>query len=87
MSILISVYNEEGCCVKHDHDHGEDSMTRKTLKQTLEETLELENQLLRTYAITAEAIHEDHELKTRLHNMAEGNAKRVNQIEYELEKL
>jgi len=87
MSILISISNMEGWFVKHDHDHGEDSMTRKTLKQTLEETLELENQLLRTYAITAEAIHEDHELKTRLHNMAEGNAKRVNQIEYELDKL
>jgi hypothetical protein len=73
--------------MKHDHDHGEDSITQKTLKQTLERSLELENQLLRTYAITAEAVQDDHELKSRLHNMAEGNAKRVNQIEYELEKL
>jgi hypothetical protein len=62
-------------------------MTRKQLKQTLEETLELENQLLRTYAITAEAVQDDQVLKSRLHNMAEGNAKRVNQIEEELEKL
>lgn len=73
--------------MKHDHDHGEDTMNRKQLKQTLEETLELENQLLRTYAITAEAVQDDKELKSRLHNMAEGNAKRVNQIEDELEKL
>lgn len=73
--------------MKHDHDHGEDSINQKTLKETLERSLELENQLLRTYAITAEAIQDDHELKSRLHNMAEGNAKRVNQIEYELEKL
>jgi hypothetical protein len=62
-------------------------MTQKTLKETLERSLELENQLLRTYAITAEAVHDNHELKNRLHNMAEGNAKRVNQIENELEKL
>lgn len=73
--------------MKHDRDHGEDSIDQKALKETLEESLELENRLLRTYAITAEAVQGDRELKVRLHNMAEGNAKRANQIEHELDKL
>ncbi|UII54205.1 hypothetical protein LS684_10900 [Cytobacillus spongiae] len=71
---------------EHDFDHGEDQLAGSDLKDHLQETLRLENQLLQTYAITAQSVA-DEELQTRLHNMAEGNAKRVKQLEYELSKL
>jgi hypothetical protein len=44
----------------------------------------VEEDLMRTYLITAERIHDDDELKERLENFAEGNAKRTKQLMDEL---
>lgn len=73
--------------MSHDYDHGEDRINEKDLKSILSHTLEMENALLRTYAIAAEGVQNDRELQDRLHNLAEGNAKRIGQLEYEIEKL
>ncbi|WP_426452164.1 hypothetical protein ACP26L_08935 [Paenibacillus sp. S-38] len=54
------------------------------LKQVLTEALEQENELLRTYVIASERIEDNEELKVRLQNFAEGNAKRSRQLIEEL---
>ncbi|MCZ8518186.1 MULTISPECIES: hypothetical protein [Paenibacillus] len=54
------------------------------LKQVLTEALEQENELLRTYVIASERIQDNEELKERLQNFAEGNAKRSRQLIEEL---
>jgi rubrerythrin len=57
---------------------------KETLEEILEDSIELEENLMRTYLITAERIHDDDELKDRLENFAEGNAKRTKQLIDEL---
>lgn len=57
---------------------------KETLEEILEDSIELEENLMRTYLITAERIHDDYELKDRLENFAEGNAKRTKQLIDEL---
>lgn len=42
---------------------------------------------MRTYLIAADNIHDDDELKNRLENFAEGNAKRTDQLIEELKEL
>jgi rubrerythrin len=59
---------------------------QENLKEVLENSLETEEDLMRTYLITAERIHDDAELKERLENFAEGNAKRTKQLIDELDK-
>ncbi|AFC28646.1 hypothetical protein PM3016_1734 [Paenibacillus mucilaginosus 3016] len=54
------------------------------LKQVLTEALEQENELLRTYVIASERIEDNEELRVRLQNFAEGNAKRSRQLIEEL---
>ncbi|WP_413302671.1 hypothetical protein AA0X95_24460 [Bacillus sp. 1P10SD] len=54
------------------------------LEQVLEHSIEVEEDLMRSYLITAERIHDDDELKERLENFAEGNAKRTKQLIDEL---
>jgi rubrerythrin len=54
------------------------------LGEILEHSIEVEEDLMRTYLITAERIHDDDELKERLENFAEGNAKRTKQLMDEL---
>lgn len=56
----------------------------QSIKEVLETTLEMEEDLMRTYLITAERVHGDEELKERLQNFAEGNAKRTMQLMDEL---
>lgn len=56
----------------------------QSIKEVLEKSLELEEDLMRTYLITAERVHGDEELKERLQNFAEGNAKRTKQLMDEL---
>ncbi|WP_226087007.1 hypothetical protein [Mesobacillus sp. S13] len=55
-----------------------------SIEEVLENSLEIEEDLMRTYLITAERIHDDPELKDRLENFAEGNAKRTKQLLDEL---
>jgi hypothetical protein len=57
---------------------------KETVAEILEDSIELEENLMRTYLITAERIHDDDELKDRLENFAEGNAKRTKQLIDEL---
>lgn len=57
------------------------------LKQVLQSALDMENELLRTYVITAERIHGNDELKERLQNFSEGNAKRTRQLIDEISML
>jgi hypothetical protein len=59
---------------------------KEILKDVLEDSIEMEENLMRTYLITAERIHDDDELKERLENFAEGNAKRTKQLIDELNK-
>ncbi|MBO9128566.1 hypothetical protein J7Q84_02495 [Bacillus sp. 165] len=58
-----------------------------SLKDVLQLSLEREEEMMRTYLITAERIHEQPELKERLQNFAEGNAKRSRQLIDELKNL
>ncbi|UJF33842.1 hypothetical protein [Paenibacillus hexagrammi] len=62
-------------------------MDAAALKEVLEKTLETETELLRTYTITSERVHGNEQLKDRLQNFAEGNAKRSRQLLDELKQL
>jgi len=67
--------------VDYDRDHDrEDQLTQEKLKNLLEKSLEKENELMRTYLIAAERIHDNDDLKNRLENFSEGNAKRAQQL-------
>jgi rubrerythrin len=66
--------------------HSRDGHKKETIEAVLENSLEIEEDLMRTYLITAERIHDDDELKDRLQNFAEGNAKRTKQLIDELNK-
>lgn len=57
---------------------------KEKLVEILKNSIEIEEDLMRTYLITAERIHDDDELKERLENFAEGNAKRTKQLIDEL---
>ncbi|MEH7110532.1 hypothetical protein [Bacillus sp. JJ1764] len=57
---------------------------KEKLEEVLEHSLEIEEDLMRTYLITAERVHDDDDLKERLENFAEGNAKRSKQLMDEL---
>jgi rubrerythrin len=63
---------------------GKKEEEKNTLEEILEHSIEVEEDLMRTYLITAERIHDDDELKERLENFAEGNAKRTKQLLDEL---
>ena len=65
-------------------DNGKNKEDKDKLEQVLEHSIEVEEELMRTYLITAERIHDDDELKERLENFAEGNAKRTKQLIDEL---
>jgi rubrerythrin len=60
---------------------------KENLEEILESSIEIEEDLMRTYLITAERIHDDDELKNRLENFAEGNAKRTKQLIDEVKEL
>ncbi|MEH7387582.1 hypothetical protein V7147_19580 [Bacillus sp. JJ1521] len=69
-----------------DHDR-EDALTDDALKEILETAYKAESELMRRYLITSERVHHDDELKDRLANFAEGNAKRTKQLQNEIERL
>ena len=54
------------------------------IEETLKNSIEIEEDLMRTYLITSERIHDDDGLKERLENFAQGNAKRTKQLLDEL---
>ncbi|MEH7114128.1 hypothetical protein V7124_17340 [Neobacillus niacini] len=63
---------------------GKNEEEKNNLEEILENSIKTEEDLMRTYLITAERIHDDDELKERLENFAEGNAKRTKQLIDEL---
>jgi rubrerythrin len=65
---------------------GKSEDEKKSIEDILENSIEIEEDLMRTYLITAERIHNDDELKERLENFAEGNAKRTKQLIDELKE-
>jgi rubrerythrin len=65
-------------------DRNKNQEEKKTIEEVIENSIEIEEDLMRTYLITAERIHDDDELKERLENFAEGNAKRTKQLLDEL---
>jgi rubrerythrin len=67
-------------------DRNKHQKDKKTIEEVIENSIEIEEDLMRTYLITAERIHDDDELKDRLENFAEGNAKRTKQLLDELDK-
>lgn len=62
------------------------SSNNENLEMMLEHSIEVEEDLMRNYLITAERIHDDEQLKERLENFAQGNAKRTKQLIDELKK-
>jgi len=64
--------------------NGKNKEEKDKLEEILKTSIEIEEDLMRTYLITAERIHDDDELKGRLENFAEGNAKRTKQLIDEL---
>lgn len=74
--------------VDYDRDNDrEDFLDNSSLKQFLVESLTHEKELMKKYLITAERIHNNDELKNRLQNLSEGNAKRSKQLEDDLNGL
>lgn len=78
--------------MNHEKDYdrdldSEDMLSENSLKAILETAYEAESELMRRYLITSERVHHDDELKQRLSNFAEGNAKRTKQLQNEIEKL
>ncbi|MDQ0973312.1 rubrerythrin [Neobacillus niacini] len=63
---------------------GKHEVEKNNLEEILEHSIEVEEDLMRTYLITAERIHDNDQLKERLENFAEGNAKRTKQLIDEL---
>ncbi|MCQ6281380.1 hypothetical protein [Bacillus sp. EB600] len=57
---------------------------KEIVEETLKNSIEIEEDLMRTFLMTAETIHSDHDLKERLENFAQGNAKRSKQLLDEL---
>jgi rubrerythrin len=66
--------------------NGKNEEEKEKLEEVLKHSIEVEEDLMRTYLITAERVHDDDELKDRLENFAEGNAKRTKQLLDELEE-
>ncbi|HTG69138.1 MAG TPA: hypothetical protein VL921_07730 [Candidatus Udaeobacter sp.] len=70
-----------------DQPNQQCEIDQDSLKRILQQSLDQETELLRTYTTTSEQIHHNEELKTRLQNFAEGNAKRSRQLMDELKTL
>ncbi|MDT8858671.1 hypothetical protein N0O92_00415 [Alkalihalobacillus sp. MEB130] len=71
--------------MNHDVDYDrdgdrEDTLSTDRVVEQLKASLEQEEEMMRTYLILAERIHDNDVLKTRLENFAEGNAKRSRQL-------
>ncbi|QNF31144.1 hypothetical protein HUW50_24810 [Metabacillus sp. KUDC1714] len=62
-------------------------LTDDLLIDVLEASYKIENELMRQYIMTAERIHNNEELKDRLQNFAQGNAKRTSQLVDELNQM
>ncbi|ADU31039.1 hypothetical protein [Evansella cellulosilytica] len=57
------------------------------LQQFLQASIDHEEEMMRTYLIEAERIHRNDDLKLRLREFAEGNAKRSRQLIDEMNRM
>jgi len=57
------------------------------LEEVIKDSIEIEEDLMRTYLISAERVQDNDELKERLENFAQGNAKRTKQLIDELKEM
>ncbi|WP_171038181.1 hypothetical protein [Aquibacillus sediminis] len=74
--------------VDYDRDFDrEDQLSIDQLRHILQSSHDREVKLMREYLIASDRIHHHPELKQRLQNFAEGNAKRTDQLLDELKKL
>ncbi|MDL4842359.1 hypothetical protein [Aquibacillus rhizosphaerae] len=78
--------------MNHEKDYDrdgdrEDYLSTDKLRAILQNSHDTEVTLMREYLVASDRIHHDHELKERLYNFAEGNAKRTEQLLDELKKL
>lgn len=72
----------------YDRDHDlEDVLSDNVLKEVVEAALDVEKEMMQHYLIAAERIHGNEDLKKRLQEFAEGNAKRSSQLEDELNHM
>lgn len=72
----------------YDRDGDQQSVLEgNELKNILAQSLKLEQEMMTKYTIVAERVHDDPELKERLKNFAEGNAKRSRQLEDEIREI
>ncbi|MFV8828281.1 hypothetical protein [Alkalihalobacterium sp. APHAB7] len=75
-------YNHD---IDYDRDGDrEDELTEEEVVNMLKSSLRQEEEMLKTYTILAERIHDNDVLKNRLENFAQGNAKRSRQLEDEI---
>lgn len=65
----------------------EDFLSEDELNNLLNDSLEMESELMRRYIMTAERLHQNPVLKDRLENFAQGNAKRTRQLQDEIANL
>ncbi|MCT2535214.1 hypothetical protein NC661_11905 [Aquibacillus koreensis] len=75
--------------MNHEKDYDrdfdrEDHLSSDHLRHILQSSHDIEVKLMREYLIAADRIHDNPELKERLKNFAEGNAKRTDQLLDEL---
>ncbi|WP_216829169.1 hypothetical protein [Alkalihalobacterium elongatum] len=75
----------------HDLDYDrdgdrEDQLSEEDVVSILKTSLRKEEEMLKTYTILAERIHDNDVLKNRLVNFAQGNAKRSRQLEDEIKQ-
>ncbi|MDG5787110.1 hypothetical protein QA612_06360 [Evansella sp. AB-P1] len=61
--------------------------TNEELREALQLSVNQEEEMMRSYLITAEKIDQSDELKLRLREFAEGNAKRSRQLLDEITRL
>ena len=78
--------------MNHDLDYDRDgdrsdAMSTTDFAEVLEDSLQLENELMRRYLITAERLPSHDKRAYWLRNFAEGNAKRTRQIQNELSQI
>ncbi|MDE5411834.1 hypothetical protein [Alkalihalobacterium chitinilyticum] len=77
-------YNHD---IDYDRDGDrEDELTETQIVNLLKSSLQQEEEMLKTYTILAERIHDNDVLKNRLENFAQGNAKRSRQLEEEIKQ-
>jgi hypothetical protein len=78
--------------LNHSNDYDrekdkEDVFSNEMLFEVVESALNVEKEMMQSYLVAADRIHDNEVLKLRLREFAEGNAKRSTQLEDVLNQL